>query len=388
MGLASLSNDGHHSCLDLAKPPCLVTIIPRSLNETSPRFPEDSSGPRSRSLTSRFSFIKSKILELNRRISLKSLTVSYTRTLCEAKLCLTHHRAGSLTYRTLLWARTRYCAAYYRAKVLLQPLSVSHPLPMLPPPPPPSPPPPPPSRTKGIKLPPTRARTTSPSNPAQPMPAYAWTKGRSCTYEYPEVVSGTSHSTLVTPSRLPPISIDSIAKVVVIIMFTVFACVKTALSIYGLADQPLESTPTMRRVIHYAYELTVEGHRFQMKSLWYQKQWEDSGLYCERGMMERCAWNHVERTLRRFEKECAKEPFLGVALCLKRKKTIFDIYEDQTGTYPIEVPQDHDGVETFTNEDHFNFDPDPETAFIEDPNDDAGPNQAGSGGPENKFWVN
>ncbi|KAG8777758.1 hypothetical protein FRC12_000208 [Ceratobasidium sp. 428] len=382
MGLASLTSDGYHSCLDLAKPPCLITIIPRLLNETSPRFPDNSSEPQPRSLTSRFSFLKTKILEFNRRISLKSLTISHT-TLCEAKLCITHHRARSLTYRTLLWARTRYCAAYYRAKALLQPLSVSHPLPM------PPPPPPPPSRTKGIKLPPTRARTTSPSNPAQPMPAYAWTRGRSCTYEYSELVSGTSYSTLpVASSRLPPISIDSIAKLVVIIMFTVFACVKTALSICGLADQPLESTPTMRRVIHYAYELSVEGHRFQMKSLWYEKQWEDSGLYCERGMMERCAWNHVEHTLRRFEKECVKEPFLGVALCLKRKKTIFDIYEDQTGTYPIEVPQDHDGVETFTNEDHFNFDPDPETAFIEDPDNDAGPNQAGSGGPENQYWVN
>ncbi|KAG8736642.1 hypothetical protein FRC10_009068 [Ceratobasidium sp. 414] len=157
---------------------------------------------------------------------------------------------------------------------------------------------------------------------------------------------------------------------------------------YFLADKALwkqlfefepVGEPVEKRVIHYAYELTVEGHRFQMKNLWYQKQWEDSGLYSDHDRMERCAWLDVEHTLRRFEKEYAGEPLLGIELCLKRKKTVFDIYEDQNGTCATEIPHDNSGVEIFTNEDHFKFDPDPTSAYIEELGA-AALDRAGSGG--------
>ncbi|KAG9079860.1 hypothetical protein FRC06_007377, partial [Ceratobasidium sp. 370] len=149
--------------------------------------------------------------------------------------------------------------------------------------------------------------------------------------------------------------------------------IKNILADIALRNQPLE--PASKRVIHYAYELIVQGHRFQMKILRYQKRWEDSGMYGDRTKMERSTWFDIERTLRQFEKKYADEPLLGIGLSLKRKKTVFDIYEDQNGTYTIEVPQDNNGVEIFASDDHFKFDPDPTSAHLEEL-DDAAPSRA------------
>ncbi|KAG9119668.1 hypothetical protein FRC07_005201 [Ceratobasidium sp. 392] len=368
-GTLGLNRDGHTSCHDLVGSPCVVVIPRRAPNVTS-AVPFRTSPPSPEPFLSRLALIKAGISELVGRVALSERAVSLY-TLCEPRPPFIYSRAAFAAHVALFRVRARYCIPYYLAKQPLRPVSV----PPMAPSPPPRLPPPPATKSTGDGPPPTRTRTTSASNPAPPMPAYASMKGRSCTYDYP-VVPRTSPAFATRPKRTrpPPLPFESAA--IYGAVFGLVCVLKQMLD--NFMNQPPEST--IRRVVHYAYELTIEGHRFQMKNLWYHKRWEDSGAFDDLEAMEWCAWYDIARTLRRFEKEYASEPFLGMELRLHRTRTVFDVFQDRTGRQTtFIVPQYNHGSETFVNEDHFNFDPDPTSAYVEDP-DDAGPDQAGAGG--------
>ncbi|KAG8700572.1 hypothetical protein FRC08_004627 [Ceratobasidium sp. 394] len=176
-------------------------------------------------------------------------------------------------------------------------------------------------------------------------------------------------------SRIPHVQLTTVINTL-LYSIAVALVLKHVLAEIAHWNEPLE--PPKQQVVHFAYELTVVAYWSATESLWYQKQWEHSGLDEECATMEQCAWSDIERTLRGFEKEYGEERFSRVEMDLKRRKVVFDIYEDRDGTYPVEIPQDNDGADMFGNVFHFEYDANSTSAYIEEL-DDALPDEAQSG---------